>query len=376
MRSATSVSVNRYTITRHTQPLGRFGQHGRDLGAARRITGAGATVTRANPGRPNSVPPRISRPRRISSAHTGPVVDAQLDQHEVGVRRPAGDARRRASSSRSTARASATSARRRSTNPGTATAARPGGQRDAVHVERLLHDVQQVGDARVGDAVAQPQPGQAEDLRERADHDHRPPGADVGDPVGRAAAGSAKSMYASSATTTQSSGQLVQERRPAVGRDQVAGRVVGVAQPDEPRAAAPGRRRRLRPGRSRARRRIDRRHLRAAGRAHLGVQAVGHPRDDDACARDRRTPSRSCRSATGRRGRGSPSPAARPASRPPRRGSRRTPAPGRAARAPARPRRRPAPPGGGPNRSSFQLSGSSSVSPWRSLSASRVSPGS
>ena len=51
------------------------------------MTGAGATVTRTMPGSPNSVPPRTRMPRCLSASHDRDVVDAELDEHEVRLRR-------------------------------------------------------------------------------------------------------------------------------------------------------------------------------------------------------------------------------------------------------------------------------------------------
>ena len=66
---------------------------------------------------------------------------------------------------------------------GAAQAGDPGRQRRAVDVERLLDRVQVRRQRLVDEQVAEPQPGQPEDLGERAQHDHRAPGADVGQPV-------------------------------------------------------------------------------------------------------------------------------------------------------------------------------------------------
>ena len=138
--------------------------------ATRSMSGAGATVMRAWPGRPNSVP--------------GPDQDARGARHgrsRRGRRRPpsrtstkfAADssgssppARRRSTSS---SRQAIVSSRRASTCSGCASAARAGGERGEVDVERLLDRVQEArrapGRRRRSRAAARRAPNTLENVR-------------------------------------------------------------------------------------------------------------------------------------------------------------------------------------------------------------------
>ena len=130
-----------------------------------------------SPGRPNSLPPRTRMPWRSSAvAHRPTSSTPSSTSTKFACDGCTREARRASSSSVSAARACGDlRAARARTKLGCETAAQPGGERGAVDVERLLHEVEQARDVRVGDRVAEPQAGQPEDLRERADA--RSPGA-------------------------------------------------------------------------------------------------------------------------------------------------------------------------------------------------------
>ena len=250
----------------------------------------------------------------------------------------------------STSRASATSARRRSTKPGAATAARPAASATRLTLNGSCTTSSSRATCGIGDARS-PAAGRPARRSSRTSGSRSPAARPRTScqPVGARRLGIGEVHVRLVGDHHAVAGQLVQERRASSPARSGAGGVVGIAQPDQPRAAGRGRRRRPPPGRSPARAGSTRRHGGAAGRRTPGRTGRRSAWDHDRACRGRRTPWRSRRSAPARRGPGSPTRRghAQPA-RPPRRGSRRRPAPGRAARGELAPRPRSSASCGGP----------------------------
>src|SRR5581483_78004 len=134
----------------------------------------------------------------------------------------------------------------------------------------------------VRDRVGKPEPGEAEELREAPQQDHGPPLADValaGDEQLRRGVLAVRLVDDHRAALRK----RVEERAPLVLADQRAGRVVRIADPDEPgsgRLYCVGEGGEVDPE-------LAQRHPadpRAAGGRHLGVEPVGRTRHDDLVA--------------------------------------------------------------------------------------------
>ena len=212
------------------------------------------------------------------------VVDAELGEHEVGRRvdrrHPAGRQRGGQALAGLDGQRAPRGDLARPPETG-----HPGGQRGAVDVERLLHAVQVVHELGIGEQVAEPQPGQAEDLRERPQDDDGPP---VGDVVLTAQALARPDVVdvrlVGHDDAVRADG--VQEPAPLARLQAQAGRVVGIADPDHARArprhgGGDALEVEARGGRGGG----DALHRRAGHTAGLGVEAIRGRGHDDTVAR-------------------------------------------------------------------------------------------
>ena len=207
MRSATRAAQRRgIPYTRITRPARAIGQHGRD---------------HLRRGPPHHRRRRHRHPREAGQAELVAAADQQpapdqlvADRH--GRRRPARPARSWRATGRLAMPAAVEGSRERSARlghlrpapldePGHGDGRAAGGKRDPVDVERLLHDVQQAGDA--GSATRSPGAARPGRRSSRTSGSRSPAARRATSPLAVGAQpGSAKSMYASSATTTQSAG--------------------------------------------------------------------------------------------------------------------------------------------------------------------------
>ena len=108
----------------------------------------------------------------------------------------------------------------------------PGGERHAVHVERLIHDAEVSSERLVGDRAAEAKPGEAEELREAAQRDQRLPVDDVTLapelPFGR------EEVHVGLVDDDHTPlGQRFEERLPLATLLRRSGRIVRIADPDE-----------------------------------------------------------------------------------------------------------------------------------------------
>ena len=142
------------------------------------MSGAGPTVIRTQPSRPNSLPGRMSNSAAQEALGQSQIVHADVGEDEIGLGRK--NVRPRGlNPSASAVRAEAFSRRLDSTSSSRLQARATGRERGPVDVERLLHDVEVGRERLVCKCVAEPEPGQPENLRERPQQEHGPPGLDV-----------------------------------------------------------------------------------------------------------------------------------------------------------------------------------------------------
>ncbi len=249
---------------------------------ARSISGSGPTATRTCPGRPTFEPARTSTPCSASRRVRADVVDVDAREHEADLgrkrlgarpsRRPSTRSRASLGHLSSPALAAASTARSDAPPAARATQFRLNGS--STNGEAAHH-------RRVGDRVAEPQPGQPVQLREAAQEDHG-----AARPRRRARAraatpGDRKSPYASSTTATQPSGSSSRNDCPLGRRQRRGRRIVRVADPGDPSACL-ARRRRERPRSSAYARIGERRTIGPAGGRDERVEVEADLRDHDA----------------------------------------------------------------------------------------------
>ena len=234
-------------------------------------------MIRTQPWSPNSLPGRMSRPRRrrlsASATSSTPTSARTKFASDGNVSRP-----RRASPSASTVAGREFSRRRSSTSSGLLQARAAGCERRPVHVEGLLHDVEVGRQRLVRERVPEAKPGQSEDLREGAQEEDR-----AGRPrrpvPGGAAARARRTPRTPRRRRRRSGPGAVEEALPLAPVGERPRRVVRVAEPDQPgvvRAAAATASMSWRWSRAGT---LD--DLCAGRRADLRVEPVRRHRDDD-----------------------------------------------------------------------------------------------
>ena len=212
--------------------------------ATRSMIGTGPVVIRTKPARPNSLPARTRKPAARQPLCERDVVHADVDEEEVrlrgyGVGAGLAEALGQALAPRVVRQPAVL-------DELGAPQARPArGEGGAVDVERLLDDVEELGERLADDRVAEAQAREPEDLRERPHDDDRRPASTSREPVEAHARVDVLDVGLVD-DDRAALGDAGEQPLPLVARDEGAGRVVRVAEPDQPGARARARLRRAR----------------------------------------------------------------------------------------------------------------------------------